>query len=455
MALVNVGSSTHYSISWENDPHPVGAPPLTQADGPARAQQLLAVCEQDYNLIAAWFPGLSLPFTTPIAVNIVPGGYAGAGWGPPISLRPGNGSGLNVVRYLLVAEVVEMFMLAQNKGWFAPDGSNEGAAGEGLSRFLSTEFLVQSGLGSAMPGFDTADLWLNSDRLDYVNNIDVHDHAPDAKSGCATLFIYYLSYQLGYSIQRIVAAAAPTLAGVYRNLTGDAADPFPHFKQMLDNAFPQKNPDGTPRHTAIPGPNPDNPYPLNEYKPEVTMSARVFWQMNPGRNVVNLNWDAINADSVVMISASEYNVNSQMLPDGSDQRFVGAADVTVANVTPHGPPFDPNHGVTFVVEVGWNAPLTICTDIAVIASAPDVVVYVGPQTQSREMNGLSSSEAIPAVQTWIEARVETEHHISATIDLGSAAAEANGAMDAQALAASKITKHAARVTAGAHRSTKS
>ena len=87
-------------------------------------------------------------------------------------------------------------MLAQNGGWFAPDGSNEGAAGEGLSRFLSTEFLKQSGLGTYMPGFDTAGLWLNSDRLDFVNNIDEYDHAPDEKSGCATLFIYYLSYQL-------------------------------------------------------------------------------------------------------------------------------------------------------------------------------------------------------------------------------------------------------------------
>ena len=66
------------------------------------------------------------------------------------------------------------------------------------------------------------------------------------------------------------------------------------------------------------------------------MVARVFWQMNPGRNVVNLNWDAISADSAVMVSASEYNSDSQQLADGSDQRFVGAADVTVANVTPHG-----------------------------------------------------------------------------------------------------------------------
>jgi len=88
---------------------------------------------------------------------------------------------------------------------------------------------------------------LNSDRIDYVNNVDVHDHAPDEKTGCATLFIYYLSYQLGYDIQRIIAAQAPTLAGVYRNLTGDAADPFPAFKQMLDAAFPRTAPDGTHR----------------------------------------------------------------------------------------------------------------------------------------------------------------------------------------------------------------
>ena len=171
---------------------------------------------------------------------------------------------------------------------------------------------------------------------------------------------------------------------MYRNLTGDAADPFPAFKQMLDAAFPRTAPDGTPIPSVIPGPNPDNPYPLNQYEPEVPVVARVFWQMNPGRNVVNVNWDAISADSAVMVSASEYNSNSQQLPDGSDQRFVGAADVTVANVTPHGPPFDPNHGVTFVVEVGWSSPLTICTDVAVIADAPVAVVYPGPQTGSRE-----------------------------------------------------------------------
>lgn len=435
MAIIHAGSTKHYSIGWDNNPNPVGTAALTKADGPDRAKQLLLFCEQDFNLMATWFPGLSLPYPLPVAVNIVPGAYAGAGWGPPISLRPGNGSGMNVVRYLLVAEVVEMFMLAQNKGWFAPDGTNEGAAGEGLSRFLGTEFLVQSGLGAAMPGFDVARLWLNSGRADYVNHIDESDHAPDAKSGCATLFIYYLSYQLGYSIQRIVAAAAPTLAGVWRNLTGAAGDPFPAFKQMLDSAFPRTDPRGTPITSAIPGANPDNPYPLNELKPEVPMTARVFWQMNPGRNSVNLNWAAINADSVVMVSASEYNSNSQMLPDKTDQRWVGAASVTVSNVTPHGPPFDSNHGVGFVVEVGWTAPLTVCTDIALIANAPDAVVYVGPQTES---NKNTTGPGVSTVVTHIEATVEPEAKYK--VVNGSATTIGSGFPPS-----SKTTSHEARI----------
>jgi hypothetical protein len=58
VALVNVGSTAHYSISYDGT--------LSQADGLTRAQQLLGVCEQDYQLMASWFPGLSLPFTLPV-----------------------------------------------------------------------------------------------------------------------------------------------------------------------------------------------------------------------------------------------------------------------------------------------------------------------------------------------------------------------------------------------------
>jgi hypothetical protein len=74
-------------------------------------------------------------------------------------------------------------------------------------------------------------------------------------------------------------------------------------------------------------------------------SVTAFWKMAPGRNVKNFNWDAIDADSVVHISASQYTPDSEQLPDRTDQRFVGDATVAVSNVTPHGPPFDANRGV--------------------------------------------------------------------------------------------------------------
>jgi len=45
-----------------------------------------------------------------VSVQLVTGAYAGAGWGPPITVKPGNGQPLDLVRYLLVSEVVEMMM---------------------------------------------------------------------------------------------------------------------------------------------------------------------------------------------------------------------------------------------------------------------------------------------------------------------------------------------------------
>ena len=427
VALTAAGSTTHYRISYDDS--------LSAADGSQRATALLGVCEQDYVIMSDWFGGIALPYSLPIEVHIDPGGYASAGWGPPISLKPGNGSGLDVVRYLLVAEVVEMLMLArdqaqnlpENKGWFASDGSNEGSEGEGLSRVLSAEFLHQVGLRANMAGFDTARFWLNSDRSDYVNGVDEHDHAPDAKSGCATLFINYLCYQLGYDIKRVIAAAAPTLGGVYRHLTGGTADPFPAFKAQLDRAFPRTDASGHPITSVVPGPNPDNPYPLDWTPEEPPVAIRIFWRMNPGRNVVNLNWPALSADSVVSVQASEYAVGSQQLPDSTEQRFIGAADVTVENVTPHGPPFDPNRGVTFVVNLAWGSPLNICTDVALLANVPEQVLFIGPRIVSGTATpgaGVStSSVSSPASQPGTG---QVTHH-SATITAEGAEAVASPA----------------------------
>ena len=242
--LTNGGATPHYHFQYDNS--------LSAADGVTRTNGLIGVAEADYNLMSGWFGGISLTVGTPITVNVSPGGYASAGWGPPITLTPGNGSSVTILRYLLVSEVTEMFMLAQSKGWFG--AGNEGSAGEGLSRFLAGQFLIANGLGVTEPGFALANSWMTSPRADYVNNVDVTDHGIDAKTGCAILFIYYLNVQLGFSINSIIAAAASELAGVYKNLTGNSSDPFPAFKKLLDDAYP-----GT---TAIPGANPDNPFPI-------------------------------------------------------------------------------------------------------------------------------------------------------------------------------------------------
>ena len=136
--LTHGGLTTHYQIQYDDS--------LSAADGKDRANGLIAADEADFALMSGWFGGIPLTVGTPITVNIQPGAYASAGWGPPIHLNPGNGSALPVVRYLLVSEVVEMFMLAQNKGWFG--SGNEGSAGEGLSRFLAGTVLDREWIGS-------------------------------------------------------------------------------------------------------------------------------------------------------------------------------------------------------------------------------------------------------------------------------------------------------------------
>jgi hypothetical protein len=88
-------------------------------------------------------------------------------------------------------------------------------------------------------------------------------------------------------------------------------------------------------------------------------TLRQFWQPRNGRDTLNFNWDIIDHDSVVLITASEYHLEGPGTP--SEERFIGDATITVSNIAPHGPPYDPNHGVTFVVNVEWDSPIGIVT----------------------------------------------------------------------------------------------
>jgi hypothetical protein len=105
-----------------------------------------------------------------------------------------------LANFLNCAEVDEVLMAAQAKGW------NCGAsAGEGLSRVLATE-LHPASLGV----FASASHWLNSARPDWVTQTEGTDRDHVA-TGCATLFINYLRHQLHFSLAQIVQAGGTTL----------------------------------------------------------------------------------------------------------------------------------------------------------------------------------------------------------------------------------------------------
>jgi polyglycine hydrolase-like protein len=252
--LTNGGVTTHYKFSYDSA---LGGPGGSE---PARTNAVIAACESDYNLMKGWFGGSVNVTGMSVQVTTQSNGasWSGSASSSTIQLKAQGASYSNnpaYLRYLLIAEVVEIFMMAQGIGWF--QGSNEGSKGEGLSRFLSGQFLAQNGfLGLGIDAnYAVADLWLNSSRQDFVNTAPA-DNGYDATNGCTTLFIYYLFSQLGYTINQIVKAGASTLAGVYKNLTGDSANPFPLFKAILDLWLPSTS------SSAVPGPNFDDPFPL-------------------------------------------------------------------------------------------------------------------------------------------------------------------------------------------------
>ena len=49
-----------------------------------------------------------------------------------------------------------------------------------------------------------------------------------------------LMMELKFGVDQIVGAAAVDLTGVYRNLTGETGDPFPHFKECSRAAIPAR-----------------------------------------------------------------------------------------------------------------------------------------------------------------------------------------------------------------------
>ena len=214
-----------------------------------------------------------LPFTIYVATGEFGGRHAGCD-GTEIFLSPVTGTGGDFVRFLMVAEVSEVMMAAQHRGW-----NCKASAGEGLSRILATERYP-----AQLTVYASAGIWLDtSNRPDWVTNNESSD-TDELATGCSTLFLNYLHKQLGFSISAIVGAAAPTLAEVYTALTG-RTDAFARFSALLQERFPI----GTPCDLTN-----DNPFPIaiGDVTPSAAVAAGgdqfVFW-----KGTDNNLWQAI------------------------------------------------------------------------------------------------------------------------------------------------------------------
>ncbi len=230
------GSTAHFQVYFETG----------FANGPVIAQGVLVTVERDYEAVAGFFGGLTLP-TFPLNA-IIASGIGGAyhyGCSGVDLYCDGDTSAspdIDHTRMLVVAEEVEVFEAAQNRGWDC-GASN----GEGLSRVLATELYP-----AELNGFSTAASWLDStDRPDWVSQTDPTDQNA-VSTGCAVLFLNYLRHQLNFSWPQIVEAAGSTLEQTYEALTGKTGG-FAPFKALLDVHFPPGQPSGLMT---------DNPFPL-------------------------------------------------------------------------------------------------------------------------------------------------------------------------------------------------
>ncbi|MGA2847593.1 MAG: InlB B-repeat-containing protein [Terracidiphilus sp.] len=348
------GTTTHYQFYYD----PVLAGP--GGPEPARTNQVIAACETtDFAWLQAQFAGVTITLTLPIPTYVTAvnnnGGSWSASWStsPLLTLNPSQGAGSAFVRCLMMAEVSEMLMLSQHKGWGYSEGfGNEESCGEGLSLFLTTQFQIANGLtGIGLFNNGAPDAWLNTSlpasnpqsteydangnfgpagthygsRTDYINSIKGWAGNGPA-TGCSILFLYYLHHQLGFPIPAIIAAApgldssgnpigGQCLREVYSNLTGDTSDPFPYFASLLAAAYPPNQVSSIPG--SNPGPNTDDPWPIGFLS---FVGAKNTWGKDEINNIIGTN------------TVGTYTDGFNLALDGFSLNIVGATHPSIPTI---------------------------------------------------------------------------------------------------------------------------
>jgi hypothetical protein len=222
--FVKAGTTAHFAVEYQQS---------LGAGGASLAQAVLTAAEGDYSQMQAWFGGLvpsGLPFTCLIVKGSF-GAFHATCQDTQLHLAAFDETNGELVEMVAMAELVEVFSADQSVGWDC-GASN----GEGLSRVLATELHPIQ-----LDGFATAEVWLNANRPNFVDQNDPTDRNA-VSTGCAVLFLNYLHYQLGHGWTEIVTNGQATLAATYASLTGGKHDGWQQFSNLLATHYPPGNP---------------------------------------------------------------------------------------------------------------------------------------------------------------------------------------------------------------------
>jgi hypothetical protein len=194
--------------------------PQLGQEGADLAQQVKNTVEQTYVNCQNYFGIAGQPVNVIIApINNETDGGAGA-YHYGCSFNPGGDLYIDaafgnpvMTTGLIVAELTESFMGAQNNGWDC-GGSN----GEALSRFLAE--LESGGPTGALAAFATGPAWDGAGRPNWIDSTESTDQDAIA-TGCGVVYLYWMMSR-GYTGAQIAQAACPdgSLASNYTALTG-------------------------------------------------------------------------------------------------------------------------------------------------------------------------------------------------------------------------------------------
>lgn len=268
------GATEHFRVYYDK----------TFTSGRARAMQWLGVVEDDFKRCVEWFGDGVTYQTNPVNLLLTKSDsgqdYGGATWRYSdfqTTVRVAETTSLGVVRFLHVAELSEQFMYRQNRGWFVGENSsvpgNEGTHGEALSMVCGLETaraIKDARVLSGVDYIDWAGDWLNGGRPDSINSTHPTYSSSDFSwVGGEVLFLYWLMFENGFALRDIVQAAGPNMRSVYEHLTLDSADPFPGFRDQLEQKFPsgqqwnvQDRTGATAASGDLTGVESQNPYPI-------------------------------------------------------------------------------------------------------------------------------------------------------------------------------------------------